>query len=494
MPETIPSWLGLALAYLRAGCGWTRARLAQALGHSSDSLLARYELGSQPLSPENLDSLLAPLPLEARKEAVETLHFAHRLIFPDRSEETASAIPLTAEEQRRIDRAALSAAWAAAETVRAELMRWKKLEKQKQAERQAEELLQTLLRATSKERRGLVEVFPDFWTWALAVRVCEASVRRAAHKADAALELADLALSIAERVPAAPAFRSRLQGYCWAHIANAQRVSEDFDGADVAFRRAWELWQAGLDSDPEFLPEWRLLDLEASLRADEQQFSQALNLLRQSRAAAGEDPIAAGRILLKIQHVFNQMGDHQSALAALAQAADYVEASGDRQLLFALRFNIVDNLCDLERYEEAAGLLPYVRELALQAADELRLIRLVWLEARMAAGQGRTEQAIAGLEQVRMDFTVRQLPYQAALASLDLAVLWLKAGRTAEVRDLAMAMGWIFKAKRIRREALAALSLFCEAAKQESATVELARQVIAEIEKVRRSSLSEQRG
>ena len=59
-------------------------------------------------------------------------------------------------------------------------------------------------------------------------------------------------------------------------------------------------------------------------------------------------------------------------------------------------------------------------------------------------------------------------------AVLALAVLWLNAGRTAEVKELAIALGWIFKAQGIDREALAALKLFCDAARQESATVELA--------------------
>jgi len=159
-------------------------------------------------------------------------------------------------------------------------------------------------------------------------------------------------------------------------------------------------------------------------------------------------------------------------------------------MLFALRFNMADDLCQLERFEEAAELLPQVRELALQQANELDLIRVGWLTARVAAGEGRTADAIAGLEQVTRDFTVRELPYNAALSSLDLSVLWLKAGRTAEVRELAVAMSWIFKARGIDREALAALRFFCDAARQERATVELARQVIVEFEQVRRSALS----
>jgi tetratricopeptide (TPR) repeat protein len=162
-----------------------------------------------------------------------------------------------------------------------------------------------------------------------------------------------------------------------------------------------------------------------------------------------------------------------------------VEASGDHRLLFALRFNMAENLYQLGRYGEAAELLPQVRNMAVQQGNDLDLIRLVWLQSRIAAVQGRTDEAIAGLAQVRRDFTARELPYDAAVASLDLAVLWLKTERMAEVRELAVAMGWIFKANGIDREAIAALRLFCNAAQREAATVELAQQAIAEIEKVR---------
>jgi tetratricopeptide (TPR) repeat protein len=307
-------------------------------------------------------------------------------------------------------------------------------------------------------------------------------VKKAAHKPGEALELAELALSIAERVPGE---EKRLRGYCWGHIANARRVANDLAGSDEAFARAWGLWQAGAGSDPELLAEWRLYDLEASLRRAERRFSEALELLDRARAAAGDDPLATGRILLKKEHVFEQMGDIPNGLAALTEAAPFVEASGDARQLFAFRFKSANHLYHLERYAEAAKLLPQVRELAVQQGNELDLLRVVWLSARVVAGQGRPEEAIPDLEQVSRDFMDRELPYDAALSSLDLSVLWLTAGRTAEVRELAIAMCRIFKANGIDREALVALKLFCDAARQESATVELARQVIAEIERVR---------
>ena len=149
---------------------------------------------------------------------------------------------------------------------------------------------------------------------------------------------------------------------------------------------------------------------------------------------------------------------------------------------------------NLELWDEAAKLLPVVTEMAVEQGNALDLVRLGWLQAKVAAGQGRAEEAIAKLEKVSSDFTDRRLPYEAALSSLDLAILWLKAGRNAEVALIAVGMKWIFEAKKIQREALMALRLFCDAAEREAATVELARQVIADLERAERSGPAGPRG
>jgi tetratricopeptide (TPR) repeat protein len=334
----------------------------------------------------------------------------------------------------------------------------------------------------------LVKLSPRAGDWALAEQACAASVRRAAHSAEEAMELAGLAFSIAERVPGEERWRWRLLGYCWAHTANARRVANDLAGADEAFVRAWDLWRTGADTTSVQLAEWKLFSLEASLRRDQLRFSTALERLDQARATSRNDQVATARILLQKGNILEQMGDSERALTALKEAAPFVEASGDARLILCHRFDTANNLALLSRYEEAAELLPQVREWTLQQANDLDLIRLVWLESRVTAGVGRAEEAASGLEKVRDYFTDHGLAYDAALSSLDLAVLRLSAGRTAEVKELAIAMGWIFEAQGIDREALAALKLFCDAACQESATVELARRVVVEIEKARRSA------
>lgn len=484
MPEKIPSALGLALAYLRLARGWTKKRLASVLGMGDRSLLSRYERGDE-LTRKKADALVAPLALPP--EAVDVLLLAHGLIFPPASAD-ASPTALTPKERRRIDRAALAAGWTAVEILRKELRRRKRQEKADAARAEAKELWARLKTVPRQEWRDLITALPEFRSWALAEAISHESERAAAHKADEALRLAELALFIAERTPGEENWSSRLQGYCWAYVANSRRVGNDLVAADEAFACAWHLWRAGAGSDPELLRGWRLLDLEASLRIAQQRFSKALNLLDRALVSSRGDQLATARILLKKEHVFEQTGDIRAALGALTAAAPFVATSGDPRLLFALRFKTVNNLCHLNRYGEAAKLLREVRDLAVEQADELSLTRVVWLTARVAAGQGRPKEAIAGLEQVGRYFTEKELPYDAALAALDLAVLWLEAGRTAEVRELAVGLSWIFKAQKIHREALAALTLFCEAARQETATVALTRQTIDQIEKARRSA------
>jgi transcriptional regulator with XRE-family HTH domain len=372
----------LALVYLRNARGWTQKQLTAALGLTDDKKLGRYENGDPPLSRETLETILAPLRFPS--EAVDALLFAHRLIFPPSElsdEEAGSPVPVTPEERERIARTAMAGGWSVAEAVRAELTRQKRDQKWEAASREAEELFQRLLQIPADERLAIVDAFPDLNTGPLAVRLCEASLRAAADKAADALEMAALSLAVAERMPAGTAgerWSLRLQGYCWAHLANARRVANDFDGAHGAFTRALALRRAGEPADPGRLPEWRFLSLEASLRREQRRFPEALELLDQALALCAGDPAAQARCLLKKENVYEVMGDLVSTLAVLTEAAPFVEASGDPHLLLALRFKTANNLFHLQRFEEAGRLLPEVGELALQQGAELDVASPGW--------------------------------------------------------------------------------------------------------------------
>ena len=125
-----------------------------------------------------------------------------------------------------------------------------------------------------------------------------------------------------------------------------------------------------------------------------------------------------------------QMGEAERAIEALREAAPLVDGRREPRLLFGLRFNLIVNLCHLRRYAEAAALLPEVQELAVALRKELDLLRVVWLKGKIEAGLGWDEEARIAFEQVRGEFTAREIAYDCALVTLELAVLLLEQGHT----------------------------------------------------------------
>jgi tetratricopeptide (TPR) repeat protein len=317
-------------------------------------------------------------------------------------------------------------------------------------------------------------------------RLCEESEQAAADDTTRAHELAGLALRIAEVTPGDPGWRARAQGFVWGFVGNARRVEGDLVGAEAAFDEAWRLSKTGptgAEPDgPEFA-RWRLLDLQASLRRAQRRFPEALRLLDEARAAA--PPEAAGRIEFKRASTLELAGEIEAALETLGEVLTLLKDSDDPRMQWGAHFHLATNLCLLGRHAEAEELLPVVCEGAQALGNQLDSIRARWLSGRVAAGQGRDEEAGAAFEEVRREFVARGNGYDAALVSLELAAVELERGRTRKVRALAEEMVGIFGSLGVRREAAAALGVFVQAAKSESATVELVRRTLRQLERGR---------
>jgi tetratricopeptide (TPR) repeat protein len=266
-------------------------------------------------------------------------------------------------------------------------------------------------------------------------------------------------------------------------VGNARRVKGDLPSADAAFGRAQRLWSAGRNEDSGLLDEVRLLDLEASLRRAQTRFPEALKLL--DRALAIDGGRLKGRLLLNKATVLEALGNIEEAISILYQAAPLIYSEGEPRLVYALQFNLAVNLCFLGQYEKAEASLPQLRIHAAKLITSLDGERLRWLEGRIAAGQGDRKQAITIFSQVQAEFLRCGLVQDGALVSLELAVLYLEAGRTSEVRILARRMAPIFKAQGVHREVLAALKLFRDAAESESVTLELTQRLIDYLHRAR---------
>jgi len=208
--------------------------------------------------------------------------------------------------------------------------------------------------------------------------------------------------------------------------------------------------------------------------------TEALDLLDRARGL-DRGGARTGRILVKKAKTLEELNDAEGALASLEEAAPWVDAAGDPQLLFAHRFNLLVNLCELGRHAEAEPRLPEVQALTAGLGNDLDGVRLRWLEARIAAGSGRLDDAVRAFFEVRDRFAAQKIAYDTALVTLELAALLAEQGRTAEVKTLATQTERIFKAQRVERERLGALRLFCGAARKEHLTAALARQLLADL-------------
>lgn len=385
---------------------------------------------------------------------------------------------LTAEEREEVEKSALEIARLTRETLteavrlsRERPARGYPSSSQAALDRErAEELWLLLKDLPESARLAVVRGAEEFQSWALCERVCAESVTEASRDLDRADSLASLAQEIAERTGGPQVWRDRLRGYAAAHVANVLRVAGDLKAADFRLEEANLLWRSG--SDPsELLDPGRLLDLEASLRRDQRRLDEALALLDQA-LSIGRSP---ARVLVKKGFTLEVMGEYHRAVETLLQAIPLVEDQGDLRLRNLLYGNLAFNYCHLGRFAEAGELARRAREFATGMGDEITLARHIWLDGRIAAGLGRSAEALELLAQARRQFAARNMGYDVALALLEEAILLLDQGLNKEVKQLARELTNVFGSQGVHREALASLRLFQNEARREEATAEKTR-------------------
>jgi tetratricopeptide (TPR) repeat protein len=294
-----------------------------------------------------------------------------------------------------------------------------------------------------------------------------------------AATLAQLATVVAERVGEGREASDigGLAARAWGTLGNARRVCGDHAAAERALATAEELLED--DPLPDSLDRARVLDWKASLRRDQGRFTESIQLLDRViwiHRRTGQSHLQ-GRALAQKGLAFQVAGDLESAIDQLRRALEHLDPSEEPRQLLVAQHNLVYCLNETGRHREAFSLLFKTRPLYLEHGGRLGLIRLRYLEGKVAAGLGRKAQAAAAFQEVHEAFAQLELDYDAALVALDLAALYAAEGRSADVRRLAEQMLPIFSSRQIHREALAALIVFQRAAAMEEAGLELLRKV-----------------
>jgi tetratricopeptide (TPR) repeat protein len=359
---------------------------------------------------------------------------------------------------------------------------------------EAPRLLEELLPLSPEERLARLHADRRFVSWGLCELLVRRSCKAAPEQPSEAIHLADLAVHIADRISDSDLFEERwvyqLRSLGWASLGNGRKVQGDLTGAEMCFAMADSWWEAGTQGSEDALGyEPILLDLKAPLRMAQRRFPEALKLLDGAVELFlhGEhrDPHLAGRSLISKALLLTEMDDSSSAIQALKKANGLIDPERDPRLVLCVHHNLVYHLSKADRHQEAAALLPQLKELAETHGTAKDRLRLDWVEGLVAIGLGDHEEAHRLLTNVRQAFLDEGNVYEAALADLDLAISYLKQGKTAEVRELADEMVTVFRDHNVPREAFAAVLLFQEAARRDAATADLAREVAAALTRAR---------
>lgn len=328
-----------------------------------------------------------------------------------------------------------------------------------------------------------------FWTWPLCGMLLDRSHELGFKDPARALDFARLGVRLAEQLSIDSYGESRvadLRARAWATLANAQRIASDFRASNQSFLRAERSLRKGT-GDP--LEKARLLLLRASLHGDQRRFGDAEKALDRVIAIARRngDESLESTALVKKGIILGTSGRIDEAIHCLREGVRGIDPKAEPRLAVAAHHNLIVHLMEAGQLQEAVALLGATRPLYEELGDRMNLIRLQWLEGKIAQNRGNLSEAEALLRGVGAALAEQGLGYDAALLALDLAGVYARQGRTREMRELAAEMIPSFQSREVHREALAALIVFQRAAKMDRVTLGLVHELSDYLEQCRKT-------
>lgn len=349
-------------------------------------------------------------------------------------------------------------------------------------------LLAELERRPPEARRETIRTAPRYQLFGFAEYLCQESRRAGFRDVARAIELAQLAREVADqldpRIYLATIAADR-QALTRAYLGNAWRVAADLVKAEQNFQDGLLLLEKGTDSA---IVRAEFLSLLGSLRIDQVRYGEARQVLKRALSTYRKLRLRRleGKVLVKLANADGYFGEPEKAVAALRRAQELVEGEGDNRLLFSAQHSLAFFLVDAGDSLEALAQFEKTQPLYDEFLDDPWVqLRRGWLRARIYAGLGDLDLAEPAFEEVRRTALDRELPYELAMISLEEAIVHLDRGDKKRVQELAEEMLPIFRSRELHAHALAAVYLFQQAALDQSATVDLARQVLLYLQKAR---------
>jgi tetratricopeptide (TPR) repeat protein len=357
----------------------------------------------------------------------------------------------------------------------------------------AERELAELMKLHPEERRLVVCQHPaKLRNPYLVTMLLDKSKEERANHPREALDFAQLALDVAVRVDhrvyGSP-FVFDLLAQALGHKGNALRILGELATAESVITCALKIFED--DRADDFLTKAELLSFAASLRRDQRRFDEAEDLVLQTVETYREigDTPGVARSLIQASGIAHERGEVVQAIAEIRSALSHLDPERTPDLYYYARFDEALYLADDGEYLAARRSLEEHRAGIEALPEHCFHIQLVWLDGRIAHGLGDVEAAERHYTVARTSYQAERLPYDAAMVSLDLAILYAEEGKTAAVRELAEEMLPVFQAREVHREATAALMLFHDAAQTDRVSTEMLRGLVTYLERLRRDPL-----
>lgn len=323
----------------------------------------------------------------------------------------------------------------------------------------------------SARRAKLKRAITRFRNPVLADLLLEESKQQVTRDPKAALELAECSLDAAQRVPEKTFGRSwamTVLARAHAYRGNALRVLGELRKAHEALRFALETFDREGNGDP--YVEAEILSLLASASMDQRSFIEAeayIDMARGLYAKLGETALSNQQLMKKSMLFFNA-GDFDRALEVGFTVLQGIDPEADPRLYLAAEHNYTAFLAEVGRSWEALERLENNAERYDLFPDSWTQLRREKLRGNILRELGSRREAERALLAVRSGFMCEGLELNAAIASLDLAHLYLEEGKTREVKHLAEEIVPVFHAQGVQPETAAAVFLYKQAARWES--------------------------
>jgi len=318
-------------------------------------------------------------------------------------------------------------------------------------------------------------------TWQFAAKLIDYSFETIYDDPRTAMELAEMALTVSRRLTP-DVYGERLIedviARAQAHLGNAQRALGRLSEAESTLRVAREGMHAGT-GDP--LLEAEILYFEASMARSRRQFERALSKIRSAQSLYHElgDHHLEGLAVLAEGTIHLVQGNPERALHCYRLSLPMIQRERDPHLALGVRHNIVWSLLECGEQDEALADLASFRSEYERIGDRSLLAKLSWFEGKMYRKIGRLDDAQRSLTSAMRAFATLELPYEVAMASLDLASVLADRQRFGEMRRLAADTLVLFRSLGVERESIAAWLTFQRAVEAETVTAALIQRLAA---------------